>query len=73
MDEYSTTERVAVLTWRLATGSAVSGSELATMFGMSRQGAHAMLARLSRVLPLYQDAAGRWRLVDEHLSQNSRR
>ncbi|MCB0049839.1 MAG: hypothetical protein M9936_14315 [Caldilinea sp.] len=61
--ESVTTERVAIVAWRLANGGALTTAEAAHLVSITPAGARAMLDKLSRVLPIFEDG-GRWRLAD---------
>lgn len=60
--ESITTERVAVVTMRLARGESATTMQVAEWTGLSRFGAWAMLTKLSRVLPL-SCVDGEWRIT----------
>ena len=45
-------ERVAVITWWLAHGEALTTRQVAEMTGITRDGARRLMLQLSRVLPL---------------------
>lgn len=65
-DSLVTTERVAIVAWKLAAGASPTTSEIAAMVGISRSGAWEMMSRLSRVLPIHQVRNGRrleWHIV----------
>jgi len=47
-----TTERVAVIVYLLARGRRFRTSEVADLCGLKRRGAYALMARISRVMPL---------------------
>ena len=64
MRDTTTTERVGRAVALLYAGGAWPTRQLAERLGLSPAGAWAMLARLSRVLPLSLDADG-WRLVGD--------
>ena len=59
-----TTERAAMVVWMLVNGQTPSTAEVASILGMSRQGAHAHLSKIARVVPIVLDD-GRWQLVQE--------
>ena len=54
-----TTERVAVIVYLLARGRRFSTAEVAALCGVTRRGAYALMARISRVVPLTLEA-GIW-------------
>lgn len=58
----TSTERVALVTWYLAFGLALSSREVAQITGLSRRNAARLLENISRVLPIYQDEKFLWRL-----------
>ena len=64
MRDTTTTERVGRAVALLYAGGAWPTRQLAERLGLSPAGAWAMLARLSRVLPLTLEADG-WRLVGD--------
>lgn len=53
--ELCTTERVAIVAYRLAIGEQLTTSDVANLIGISHCGAWEMLNKLSRVLPIAQD------------------
>jgi len=55
-------ERTAVIVWLLANGHKLRTAEIAKLCGISRQGAHAQLSRIARVLPLVL-SENEWQLV----------
>jgi len=57
-------ERVAVIVLALARGRGLTTREAAELTGLTMQGAYVLLCRLSRVLPLCQDADAQWQLID---------
>lgn len=57
-----TTERVAMVAWRLVHGGALTTAEAAQLAGIGYHGARAMLDKMSRVLPIFEDD-GQWRLA----------
>lgn len=63
--DYNTTERVALLTFGLALGTAYTTSQVADLTGMTWGGAYRMLCRVSGILPIYQDETGCWRILGE--------
>lgn len=54
-NEYTTTERVAIVAHLLATGEQLTTADVANLVGVTRCGAWEMLSKLSRVLPLVQE------------------
>jgi predicted DNA-binding transcriptional regulator YafY len=54
-----TTERVAVIVYLLARGRRFRTSEVADLCGVTQRGAYAIMARISRVVPLTLDG-GEW-------------
>jgi len=48
-------ERVAIVTWFLMSGHRMRTAEIATLTGISRQGAFALMERISRVLPIREN------------------
>ncbi len=68
-DPETTTERVALVVFYLMLGVALTTKEAARLAHISRQNAHAMLCRISRVVPIYQDDDCIWRrvMLDEEL------
>lgn len=57
-----TTERVALLTYHLTNGEALSTFAAAELLQVTRQGAWAMLTRMARVIPIYMNDEGLWEL-----------
>lgn len=55
-----TTERVAVIVYLLARGRRFRTSEVADLCGVTQRGAYAIMARISRVVPLVLDS-GEWK------------
>lgn len=53
------TERIALVAWRLAQGNAYTAREVADMTGLTWFGAHRLLCKVSRTLPIYSDG-GKW-------------
>lgn len=58
--ELTVTERAAFVGWRLMAGDVWTTQEVATLLGMSWQGAYQLLCGASRILPIYQDEQRRW-------------
>lgn len=63
--ESTPTERAAYITYMLARGKALTAAEVARRTNITERGAQKMMARLSRTLPLYQDADYQWRILTE--------
>jgi len=61
-DPETTSERVAVVVWYMAHGMALSTREVAKITRMSMDGSWALMCRISRVLPIYQDKTDIWRV-----------
>lgn len=59
--DFLPTERIGRTVWLFAQGRALTPTELAHTLEITPRGARAMLARLSRVLPLIDDD-GVWRI-----------
>lgn len=53
-------ERAAVVAWYLAHGEALTTRQVTELTGTTMRGALAMMYRLSRVLPVYQNDIGQW-------------
>ena len=62
MRDTCTTERVGLACSLLYSGGSWPTRQLADRLGVTMSGAYAMLARLSRVLPLTLDTDG-WRVI----------
>ena len=56
-------EKAAIVVWKLAQGAALLTSEISDLTGMSRQGAWAMMTTISRVIPIWCDSEGKWRVA----------
>jgi hypothetical protein len=54
------TERVAVVLWRIYGGERLNPGEIAGYVGISRQGVHAMMGKISRVTPVECASDGYW-------------
>ena len=54
------TERAALIVWHLAHGEVMQTRDVADMTGLEMNSAWALMTRLSRVLPIYQDDRGFW-------------
>lgn len=63
IDDRITTERVARVVWDLATGVHFSTLEAAALVNMTAQGAHAMLSKLCREIPVTLEN-GTWRRME---------
>lgn len=50
------TERIAIVTFSLAKGEALASRQVADRTGCTPEGARRLLAKVSRVLPLTEDA-----------------
>lgn len=67
-NELIPTERIAIVTYMLAKGHKLTTLEAGVIAGISRQGAWAMLSKISRVLPLAgpdNGAIKRWRMMPD--------
>jgi len=58
------TERTARLAWRFAHGARLTVAEVANLTGLTLRGAYALLATMSRVVPIFAAADGRWQTTD---------
>lgn len=59
------TEKAALVGWEiLGLGKTYSTRDVAARFEVHHRTAYGMLARISRVLPIYQDETGHWRRVE---------
>jgi len=58
-------QRAALVALWLACGRKMTMTEIAGAVGLTRQGAVAMMDKLSAIMPIAQDDAGRWRWVEE--------
>jgi len=67
-DEYIVTERIAITVYTLCLGGTVTTHDVAGSVGITPNGAWRMLCKLSRVLPLTEDA-GRWWLIAPQASE----
>lgn len=56
------TERVAVVVWYLAHGMALHICEVQKLTALRPRQARDLMQRLSRVLPIYRDDGGVWRV-----------
>lgn len=63
VDDRITTERVGIVVWELATGNEFTTAEVAELVNMTMQGAHILLAKLCRVLPVSLED-GIWRRME---------
>lgn len=59
----TSSERVALVVWYMAHGMALAPSEVVKITGLSSSGAWRMMCAVSRVIPIYQDDAGIWRVL----------
>jgi hypothetical protein len=62
--EYRPQQRAGLIVWLLAQGVRLSTAEVARRTARSSSAARAMLNGLAAVVPLVQDAQGRWALCD---------
>ena len=61
-EEYSVTQRVTVVAWRLAQGGSVTVSEVADELGMSPSGAYRLLDKMSAAAPItYDQQTRQWK------------
>lgn len=58
------TERTARLTWLFAHGARLTVAEVVGLTGLSLSGAYALLATMSRVVPIFAADDGRWQTTD---------
>jgi len=58
--DYTAQEKAALIAWHLAHGEGMTTAEIASLTGLSWQGARHLMDRLARVLPIYQDDVGAW-------------
>ena len=58
--DYTPQEKAALITWHLAQGEGMRTVDVAVLVGIARQNAWALMCRLSRVIPIYQDPDGFW-------------
>jgi hypothetical protein len=58
--DYTAQEKAALVSWHLAHGEEMTTGEIASMTGLTWGGAWWLMARLSRVLPIYQNEKGVW-------------
>jgi len=63
MSDHTPEERIAIVVWHLAHGDSFPTSEVCRMTGLSRQGAYAMMCKVSRILPVYQAEDGKWQVL----------
>lgn len=64
LNEFTSQEKAADVTWRIATGQAVSTSEVAESFSMTYQGAWRLMNTISRVIPIAPNSTGKWQRFD---------
>lgn len=62
------TERAAIVTRELMLGKTVNEYDVAEMTECDRSTGLRLLQRLSRVLPLYEEDEGGWRMTDLNLN-----
>ena len=62
MNDVTPSERAAIVTLAMAQGRTLTPADVARMTECELRAGYKVLARLSRVLPLYEDA-GRWGLM----------
>ena len=62
--ELNTTQRIAFVVFSIMIGESFTSAELAERLDMSRQGAWAMMTKLSLILPIYQNDDNVWVKVD---------
>lgn len=62
--ELTVTERAAFIGWRLMAGDTWTTAEVASLMGMSWDGADKLLNRIALILPIYRDGS-RWRRSDK--------
>lgn len=55
-------ERVALVVWYMAHGMALAPSEIVQLTNLSSSAAWRMMCTISRVIPIYQDDKGIWRV-----------
>lgn len=63
-DDFTSQEKAASVTWKIASGQEFTVREVADNFGISRQGAHKMLNTISRVIPIAPNSTGIWKRFD---------
>lgn len=61
--ESTPTERAAVVAYWLANGRAVTTASVAESLQVSQRTAQRLVVSVSRVLPIYRDDSGCWRLL----------
>lgn len=68
--ESTPTERAAMITYWLANGRSLKTAEVAESLRVSERTAQRLVVSVSRVLPIYRDDLGFWRLAgdDEQVS-----
>lgn len=62
--EFTSQEKAANVSWRLANGEGVTVQEVADSFSMTWQGANKMLCVISRVIPIAPNSTGVWQKFD---------
>lgn len=63
--ESTPTERGAKVTYLLLTRSSLTVAQTSNLLGLSARAAAKTLERVSRVVPIYEDEGGVWRVVEE--------
>lgn len=63
-DDYTATERAALIATYLMQGEAMTTAEVADKTGLSHSGAWRLMARMGRVVAVCQDDGGRWQLFE---------
>lgn len=63
--ELTVTERAAFVGWRLMVGDVWTTQEVATLMGITYQGADQLLSRASRIIPIYRDSDRKWKRIEE--------
>jgi hypothetical protein len=58
--EFTDGEHLIRITWMLCNGEGLTTADVARITGYTRQGAYAMMCRISRVIPICQDAKHVW-------------
>jgi len=56
------TERAGIVVWHLCHGESLQTRDVATLTGLTWEGARQLMVRLSRVVPVYQDEQGYWQV-----------
>jgi len=63
------TERAAVVSWQLADGARMTTRDVAERYGIDMSGAHKMMNKMARKLPIALDEFGRWHRIDKPLTK----